>query len=82
MKAYASKILPALAIIGIVIGVNVTYNRYRGTGLSRVPEIGASRLEAATRAGRDDPQGKRADAVSARARYAWSPPWRSVQASV
>ena len=48
MKPYTAKILPALALIGIVIGVNITYNRYRGTGLSRVPEIGAVRLEAAT----------------------------------
>ena len=67
MKAYASKILPAIAIIGIVIGVNVTYNRYRGTGLSRVPEIGASRLEAAMHTDRDNPQSETADTTSGQA---------------
>ena len=63
MKAYASKILPATAVFGIVIGVNLAYNRYRGTGLSRVPEIGASRLEAAARTDRDDPHSELGDAA-------------------
>ncbi len=65
MKSYASKILPALAITGIVIGVNLTYNQYRGTGLSRVPQIGAGRLEAATHADREDEPSEVGNAASA-----------------
>ncbi|MCA9077559.1 MAG: cytochrome B6 [Planctomycetaceae bacterium] len=43
-----SKILQLLLVVAIVIGVNWSYDQYRGTGLSRVPQIGAGRLEAAT----------------------------------
>ncbi len=47
MKKYTSHVVLALGILGLVLGVNVTYDRYRGTGLSRVPQL-ASRLQAAS----------------------------------
>ena len=45
---YASRAVLALCLVGLVVAVNATYNRYRGTGLSRVPQLVANRLEAAT----------------------------------
>lgn len=56
MRQYAARILAALTIICIVIGVSLTYDRYRGTGLSRVPLTGTGHLEAATRTDREDTQ--------------------------
>jgi len=46
-KLLASKLLSVLGVVAIIVGVNLTYDMYRGTGLSRVPEIGTGRLEAA-----------------------------------
>jgi len=47
MKVLLSKGLLAAVLIGIGVGINATYDSYRGTGLSRVPELGPQRLEAA-----------------------------------
>ena len=50
MKTHATQMVLALCLIGLVFGVRSAYERYRGTGLSRVPEFQAGRLEAAENA--------------------------------
>ncbi len=47
MKVVLTKVMLALVLIGLGVGINVTYESYRGTGLSSVPELGPRRLEAA-----------------------------------
>ena len=45
--AVRTRLLAAVIVLVIVAGVRQSYNRYRGTGLSRVPGLTSSRLEAA-----------------------------------
>ena len=46
MKAYLSRIVPAAAMVVIAVGINATYEQYRGTALSRVPGIRAKQSDA------------------------------------
>ncbi len=54
MKSYANKLLSILTVIAIVIGVNVSYDMYRGTDLSRVPDLEVRRVAAAVYADEQD----------------------------
>lgn len=46
IKKNSFKALLVLVLLGLTFGIHVTYDRYRGTGLSRVP-VGSGHLEAA-----------------------------------
>lgn len=44
MKAFRGQILVALGVVGLAIGISRTYEKYRGTELSRVPILSRSAL--------------------------------------
>ena len=67
-KHYLAKALPSAIVCVIALGVYATYERYRGTGLSRVPELGTRRLEAA--APNDEPTADDSPTAGARRDYA------------
>ncbi len=46
VKKHWSKAILVLVLLGLMFGIRVTYSKYRGTGLSRLP-VGNRRLEAA-----------------------------------
>ena len=50
VKKHSPKAVLASILVGLTIGIHVTYDKYRGTGLSRLP-TGSGHLEAAEPAG-------------------------------
>jgi hypothetical protein len=64
MKVVLTRVMLALVLIGLGVGINVTYESYRGTGLSSVPELGPRRLEAAQSQTSDSPAQSRSETSS------------------
>lgn len=56
MKKHLSTALSLLLVTGIAVGITVTYERYRGTELSRVPQSSASRSSTFFTSARADTQ--------------------------
>ena len=44
MQQYLGKIVVGLGVVGLMVGIASTYERYRGTELSRVPGFGSAAM--------------------------------------